>query len=379
MPNCGDKNYWEERYDEQSGTTFDWLEDYESIKPIIDNLGIKKEYRILNVGCGNSEFSEKMFDEGYTHNYNIDICQNVIDFMRNRNRDKKGLHFDVMDVCEMAYKDETFDLIIDKSTTDALLCADHSFMIVAKMLKEISRVLKTGGYYLIISYGQPENRMIHLERDHLAFDIQIYTIKRQDEEEEKEKIHYVYICKNVIDFMKSRNKERKGLHFDVMDVCEMAYKDETFDLIIDKSTIDALLCGDHSFMIVAKMLKEISRVLKTGGYYIIVSYGKPENRMTHLERDHLAFDIQIYTIKRKEDEDESEKIHYVYICKKLTEANENLNNFDLVYKELEQEELEGAEDEEEQGQNKMDDETKEEYLSPGENKKETNVIKESIQ
>ena len=93
----------------------------------------------------------------------------------------------------------------------------------------------------------------------------------------------------------------------------------------------------------------------------------------------MAFDIQIYTIKRKEDDDESEKIHYVYICKKLTEANENLNNFDLVYKELEQEELEGAEDEEEQGQNKMDDETKEEYLSPGENKKETNVIKESIQ
>ena len=257
MPNYGDKNYWGERYDEQSGTTFDWLEDYESIKPIIDNLGVKKESRILNVGCGNSEFSEKMFDEGYNHNYNIDICQ------------------------------------------------------------------------------------------------------------------------NVIDFMKSRNKDRKGLHFDVMDVCDMAYKDETFDLVIDKSTIDALLCGDHSFMIVAKMLKEISRVLKTGGYYIIISYGKPENRMIHLERDHLAFEVQIYTIKRAE-EDEQEKIHYVYICKKLTEANENLKNFDLVYKELEQEELEGAEDEEEFDDNKIDDEQKEEYLPPTDNK-ERNVVKEKNQ
>ena len=38
-------------------------------------------------------------------------------------------------------------------------------MIIVKMLKEISMVLKTGGYYLIISYGQPENRMIHSERD----------------------------------------------------------------------------------------------------------------------------------------------------------------------------------------------------------------------
>ena len=247
MPNYGDKKYWVERYDEQNGTTFDWLEDYESIKPILENLKIKKESRILNVGCGNSEFSEKMYDEGYNHNYNIDICQ------------------------------------------------------------------------------------------------------------------------NVIDFMKSRNKDKKGLHFDVMDVCDMTYKDETFDLIIDKSTIDALLCGDHSFMIVAKMLKEISRVLKTGGYYVIISYGKPESRMIHLERDHLAFETQIYTIKRQE-EDEQEKIHYVYICKKLPEANNNINNFDLVYKELEQEELEGEEEVEEKEEDKIDDEKKEEYLPPEDDK-----------
>jgi ubiquinone/menaquinone biosynthesis C-methylase UbiE len=258
MPNYGDKNYWEDRYDEQNGTTFDWLEDYESIKPIIDNLNIKKESRILNVGCGNSEFSEKMYDEGFTHNYNIDICQNVIDYMKSRNKDKKGLHYDVMDVCDMAYKDETFDLIVDKSTIDALLCGDHSFMVVAKMLKEISRVLKTGGYYVIISYGQPENRMIHLERDHLAFEIQIFTIKRQEE-------------------------------------------------------------------------------------------------------------------------DEQEKIHYVYICKKLPEAKENLNNFDLVYKELEQEELEGAEDdEEEQVDNDLDNDKQEEYLPPEDEKREVNNIKDEI-
>lgn len=156
----------------------------------------------------------------------------------------------------------------------------------------------------------------------------------------------------------------------------MAYKDETFDLIIDKSTIDALLCGDHSFMIVAKMLKEISRVLKTGGYYIIISYGKPESRMVHLERDHLAFEIQIYTIKRQE-EDEQEKIHYVYICKKLTEANENLNNFDLVYKELEQEELEGGEDDEEQDDNKEDDEKRRISYSRR-RKKEGNVVNEKV-
>ena len=93
----------------------------------------------------------------------------------------------------------------------------------------------------------------------------------------------------------------------------------------------------------------------------------------------MAFDIQIYTIKRQE-EDEQEKIHYVYICKKLPEAVENLNNFDLVYKELEQEELEGAEDDEEaKDDDDNENETKEEYLPPEDDKREVNEIKENKQ
>lgn len=160
-------------------------------------MHIPKTAKVLNIGCGNSEFSEKMFDDGYTNNYSIDICDNVIDFMKSRNAGRKGIKFEKMDVREMTYPDEYFDLIIDKSTIDALLCGDRSFINVAKMTKEVSRVLKTGGIYFAISYGTPENRMHHLERDHLGFDIQIYTIKKEDEGEEEstEKTHYGYICK----------------------------------------------------------------------------------------------------------------------------------------------------------------------------------------
>ena len=74
---------------------------------------------------------------------------------------------------------------------------------------------------------------------------------------------------------------------EVMDVRDLKYEDETFDLAIDKSTIDALLCGDHSFLNVAIMIKEIQRVLKTGGIYLIISYGQPENRIMHLVYNEL--------------------------------------------------------------------------------------------
>ena len=69
----------------------------------------------------------------------------------------------------------------------------------------------------------------------------------------------------------------------------MKYPDGYFDIAIDKSTIDAILCGDNAFLNVARMTKEIQRVLKEGGVYIAISYGKPENRSFHLEREHLKF------------------------------------------------------------------------------------------
>ena len=111
-----------------------------------------------------------------------------------------------------------------------------------------------------------------------------------------------------------------------MDVRELKYEDNYFDLIVDKSTIDALLCGERSFINVAIMIKEAQRVLKDGGIYMIISYGQPENRIFHLEREFLSFDINIFTIKKdycvQEDSHNYEKVYYIkirfiiYICVK---------------------------------------------------------------
>jgi len=95
-----------------------------------------------------------------------------------------------------------------------------------------------------------------------------------------------------------------------MDVRNLDYDNNFFDLIIDKSTIDAILCGECSFINVAKMLKQVDKVLKINGIYMIISYGLPENRVFHLEKEFLNFDITIYTIKKDyqvDDDDENEK------------------------------------------------------------------------
>jgi ubiquinone/menaquinone biosynthesis C-methylase UbiE len=205
MPNYGEKKYWEERYESQKGKTFDWLEDYKSLKPIIKDLGIRKDAFILNIGCGNSEFSEKMYNDGFKSIYNIDICENVINYMKERNKDKKGLSYQVMDVRDMkGFKDDTFDFIIDKSTLDALLCGEKSFVDVVYMTKEISRILKEGGIYFIISYGRPEYRLFHLQRKHLTFDIQVLELKQNNDNENT--VHYIYVCKKLPEAKKNINK-----------------------------------------------------------------------------------------------------------------------------------------------------------------------------
>lgn len=189
MPNYGDPAYWEKRYQEQEGRTFDWLENYETLKPILKEL-ITVESKILILGCGNAELGEDMYKDGYTHIDNIDISTVVIQQMKERTLDYSTMTWTVMDVRDLKFNSNNYDLVIDKSTIDALLCGDNSYINVAKMTKEIQRVLKVGGFYMAISYGTPDNRLDHFQWKHLYWEVDVRTLN-----EGTDNPHYVYLCK----------------------------------------------------------------------------------------------------------------------------------------------------------------------------------------
>ena len=89
MLNYSSKSYWDERYKILNTRTYDWLEDYDNLRKFILNLNIPKDANILNVGSGTSELSEKLYDDGYTNNYNIDISIESLNIMRKRNIGKR--------------------------------------------------------------------------------------------------------------------------------------------------------------------------------------------------------------------------------------------------------------------------------------------------
>ena len=167
------------------------------------------------IGCGNANISEDMYDAGYHNIYNIEISSVVIKQMKERNIKRKGMTYEVMDCCNLKYPDNFFDIAIDKSTIDALLCGDNSFLLTALMLKEGQRVIKENdGIYFAISYGKPSTRVFHFERPFLSWKIQEFVfypvsldlernkdengnLLRSKEEllrEKEEKSHYIYLC-----------------------------------------------------------------------------------------------------------------------------------------------------------------------------------------
>jgi hypothetical protein len=63
---------------------------------------------------------------------------------------------------------------------------------------------------------------------------------------------------------------------DCLDMTDL--KSNDFNSIIDKGTLDSILCSDNSIPNAEKMMSEIYRLLVVGGHYICISYGDEEHR-----------------------------------------------------------------------------------------------------
>ena len=65
-------------------------------------------------------------------------------------------------------------------------------------------------------------------------------------------------------------------------------------------------------------------MLKPGGHYFAISYGKPESRVSHFERPFLSWDLRefiLYEAGVETEEEKEQKSHYIYVCKKNADAN----------------------------------------------------------
>ena len=67
-----------------------------------------------------------------------------------------------------------------------------------------------------------------------------------------------------------------GLRFEVMDVRELSLEASSVECVIDKATVDAILCAADGAQNVLRVASEVDRMLRMGGVFIIVSHINPD-------------------------------------------------------------------------------------------------------
>lgn len=114
-----------------------------------NNIKLRKKSKVLEIGCGNGALWAKNI-ESLNDKVEVtltDVCQDMIDDAKlNLDGYNKNFNFKIVDPNNIAYEDESFDIII----------ANHILFYMNdldKVLSEIKRVLKVGGRFYCSTIG----------------------------------------------------------------------------------------------------------------------------------------------------------------------------------------------------------------------------------
>lgn len=105
------------------------------------------------VGCGNSKLSTDLYSVGYRQLINIDLSEVVIQQMKAAYPEQTWIH---EDATKTSFSDQSFSVILDKGTLDALSINDSEIVadLITQYFSEVKRLLKQGGRFICISLLQ---------------------------------------------------------------------------------------------------------------------------------------------------------------------------------------------------------------------------------
>ncbi|KAM9706856.1 eEF1A lysine and N-terminal methyltransferase isoform 1-T1 [Dama dama] len=116
-------------------------------------------------------------------------------------------------------------------------------------------------------YIKPREKVLVVGCGNSELSEQLYDVGYQD-------IVNIDISEVVIKQMKERNASRRPrMSFLKMDMTQMEFPDASFQVVLDKGTLDAVLTDEEEKTLqqVDRMLAEVGRVLQVGGRYLCIS------------------------------------------------------------------------------------------------------------
>mmetsp|Transcript_18893 Transcript_18893/g.34201 ORF Transcript_18893/g.34201 Transcript_18893/m.34201 type:complete len:210 (-) Transcript_18893:4930-5559(-) len=172
---------------------------------------------------------------------------------------------------------------------------------------------------IVSQYVQPNNQILNVGAGNSRLSEDMYDDG------------YIHIMNIDISQVVTRAMQEKcrdkapTMQYRQMDVLSLEFADSSYDAVVDKGTLDAILCGENSTPNSFQMLSEIYRILTATGVYIVVSYGVPEHRMRYLNKPEFEWDVTVHQVAKPmisttaalaTDDRDQPNVHYIYTCKK---------------------------------------------------------------
>lgn len=174
------QDYWDKRYTKEDN--FEWCKGYDNFKELI-HKHLRNSDRILMLGCGNSALSEQIYKDGYRNIVNIDFSPVVIENMKRKCQHLVEMEWSVMDITSMTFLPNSFDVVIEKATLDALMVEEKDLWNPSQeirdrmgcVLTQVSKILKDGGRFISVTFSQPHFRKPFLAKSQYNWSISVQT------------------------------------------------------------------------------------------------------------------------------------------------------------------------------------------------------------
>ncbi|RSL57825.1 hypothetical protein CEP53_006351 [Fusarium sp. AF-6] len=170
MPADFDKqSYWHKRF--TSEKSFEWLIKSADFMPLVEPILQRLDpitARILHIGFGTSDLQNHFRTRGFGNVLNVDYEPLATERGRELEIQAFGdvqMRYEVQDATQLDLK-EKFDLVVDKSTVDAISCAGETPL--RRMASGIRNCLADDGVWISLSYSSSR-----FDLDDIPFDIEV--------------------------------------------------------------------------------------------------------------------------------------------------------------------------------------------------------------
>ena len=224
-----ERGYWDERYSKTTGGNrhFDWLASGDTTLDLIVPY-LRPGAKVLDLGCGTSSFALQLaraspvpvqvpllplsflrFVVIYVHYLQVfclDYSRAALATMKQLYEEmfsktdakKPAVHFVHGNATKMPFKKNTFDVVLDKGTTDSVLKFEdrtQAHLMAKKIQNEALRIITPNGVYIQITDEDPDMRL-SLLRDNVVTDSTSpcdFSVSYRDISEDDSWQHFMYV------------------------------------------------------------------------------------------------------------------------------------------------------------------------------------------